>query len=280
MYPFIHLFGKTIASYYVCAALAGIVGFLLAAHMLGRLNKKENKDLPSGGRSPCLWCFLLPAAMEVLAVIGARLLNVVLNPDVYKKGFSVFSISYRQLSLMGGLILGLLGILLFCAIWKKDPRKILDAFTIPCATGIVILKIGCFLNGCCAGKKTDLPWGMVFPGNDAQMKAQDILRLFYSGPVKVHPTQLYEILGALIALTLALLLQKKAGPGGMAAVFAGTFSIARWIVLPYRVLSYPKYIIHIVYPILYGMITLLCLGYAVWSTGAFRKEKNTPAVAE
>ena len=45
MYPFIHLFGKTIASYYVCAALAGIVGFLLAAHMLGRLNKKENKDL-------------------------------------------------------------------------------------------------------------------------------------------------------------------------------------------------------------------------------------------
>lgn len=49
------------------------------------------------------------------------------------------------------------------------------------ALGLAFGRIGCFLNGCCYGSPTDLPWGVHFPHR--------------SGPV--HPTQLYETLGAL-----------------------------------------------------------------------------------
>ena len=285
MYPFLHIFGINISTYYVCAALAGIVGFLLAAHALSRPVRAlaGAPDVGAYGSSsqepvvPGAWRWFLPLIAEVLAVIGARLFNVLINPSNYGENFHAWTLTYSHLSLIGGLALGLIGILAYCLIAKKDPRPVFDAFVLPAGCGIVILKIGCFLNGCCYGKITKLPWGMEFPSNESAYASIDPLGIFSSGKHIVHPTQLYEILGALIALGLALLLKKHLGAGGSAAVFAAAFSIARWIVLPYRVLGYPKYVITTLYPILYGGTALLCIGYSVWSTGAFGKEKKGAA---
>ena len=297
MYPFLHIFGINISTYYVCAALAGIVGFLLAAHALSRPARTlaGAPRVGAGGSAaapegtdfrpepepvvPGAWRWFLPLIAEVLAVIGARLFNVLINPSNYGEDFHAWTFMYSRLSLIGGLALGLVGILAYCLIAKKDPRPVFDAFVLSAGCGIVILKIGCFLNGCCYGKSTKLPWGMEFPSNKSAYASIDPLGIFSSGKHIVHPTQLYEILGALIALGLALLLKKHLGAGGSAAVFAAAFSIARWIVLPYRVLGYPKYVITTLYPILYGGTALLCIGYAVWSTGAFGKEKGA-AVGE
>ena len=266
MYPFLFIFGTYISTYYICAVLAGITGFLLAAHTLS-----HPKPIVPGA-----WRWFLPLIAEVLAVIGARLFNVLINPSNYDANFHAWTLTYSRLSLIGGLALGLFGILVYCLIAKKDPRPVFDAFVLPAGCGIVILKIGCFLNGCCFGKSTKLPWGMEFPANRSAYRSVDPLGIFSSGKHIVHPTQLYEILGALIALSLALLLKKKLGAGGSAALFAAAFSIARWIVLPHRALGYPKYVITTLYPILYGGTALLGFGYALWSTGAFQKrEKHT-----
>ncbi|MBO4473508.1 MAG: prolipoprotein diacylglyceryl transferase, partial [Clostridiales bacterium] len=154
---------------------------------------------------------------------------------------------------------------------------VLDAFVMPAACGIVILKIGCFLNGCCGGKSTKMPWGVEFSGGKQSYGPGDLAKMFSASKNLVHPTQVYEIIGALIALVLALVLSRlMKKPGVSAAAFSGAFAVARWIVLPFRALSYPKYVIHILYPILYGSVALLCLAFVLWS--ARRRHVDTTEV--
>jgi phosphatidylglycerol---prolipoprotein diacylglyceryl transferase len=50
-----------------------------------------------------------------------------------------------------------------------------DAFALPLALSLAIGRWGCFFNGCCAGVRTDLPWGVDFGDG-----------------VRRHPTQVYE----------------------------------------------------------------------------------------
>ena len=45
-------------------------------------------------------------------------------------------------------------------------------------------RVGCFLNGCCYGRPTTLPWGVKFPpGSFASLEF---------GDTPVHPSQLYN----------------------------------------------------------------------------------------
>lgn len=56
------------------------------------------------------------------------------------------------------------------------------------AFGLFFGRMGCFLNGCCFGQVTSLPWAVDFPQR--------------ATPRHVHPTQLYEALGALALYAL------------------------------------------------------------------------------
>jgi phosphatidylglycerol:prolipoprotein diacylglycerol transferase len=53
-----------------------------------------------------------------------------------------------------------------------------DTFALPLALAVAVGRWGCFCNGCCYGRPTDLPWGVTF---------------FVNGePIRCHPTQIYE----------------------------------------------------------------------------------------
>lgn len=261
MYPIIHLFGHAVQSYYVCAACAGIAGVVLAALSL----RKEKLGA---------WSALFPILLAAVAVIGARLLNFVTNPGAYGGDFSLWTFSYTKLSLMGGLVLGVGGILAFGAAKRKDPLRLLDAFCLPAAAGIALLKLGCFLNGCCFGKPTDGVFGMVFPANASKYSFLEKLHLPVTSPC-VHPTQLYEIFGAAASFALALLLEKKCAlrSGGRFAVFAFGFALTRLIVLPLRVLPYADTVKGVFYPILYLAIMAVCA--AVFIRSVRKTEKQT-----
>lgn len=73
------------------------------------------------------------------------------------------------------------------------------------AFGLAMTRLGCFLNGCCFGQPSDLPWAVHFPFNKALSDAQRAAGLI--GPdgitLAVHPTQIY--LAALNLLTFVLL---------------------------------------------------------------------------
>lgn len=245
MHPYIVFFGYQLQSYYVCAAAAGIAGVLLSARFLRK--KKQGA-----------WAVILPLLTLIAALLGARLLNFITNPRAYSDGFAVWTLSYRKLSLMGGLIAGTAAIMLYCILRKEKLAVITDAFTPPAAAGIIILKLGCFLNGCCCGKPTEGPLGMVFPANASKYSFLNSLKVISAKSPVVHPTQLYELAGAALALLIAVLLPRllKLKDGSRAAIFAAVFSAVRWIVLPLRELPYDLEIVAVLYPCLYA--ALIC----------------------
>jgi phosphatidylglycerol:prolipoprotein diacylglycerol transferase len=68
------------------------------------------------------------------------------------------------------------------------------------ALGLALTRMGCFLNGCCYGKVSTLPWAVRFPAGGVAHEAQERAHLIAPGgaPLPVHPAQLY-----LAALNLA-----------------------------------------------------------------------------
>lgn len=249
MCPYLYLFGYKLQSYYLCAALAGIIGIALSAVCLRKKNQGP-------------WALILPLLAAVSALIGARVLNYITNPRAFS-GMALWALSYRKLSLMGGLIAGTAAIALYCLIKKDKIAAIADAFVLPAAAGIFLLKLGCFLNGCCHGKPTEGPFGMIFPANESKYHFINSLKLVNAKSPVVHPTQLYEIAGVLAAVLAAVLLTKafKLAEGSAAAVFAACFSAARWIVLPFRELPYDSRISAVFYPCLYAALIVISLAF-------------------
>ena len=81
------------------------------------------------------------------------------------------------------------------------------------------MRTGCFLNGCCFGTVTSLPWGVTFPtGSSAWalqiLSGESSLFDFAAQPKPVHPTELYEIIAAAVfgALAMWLLLRHRSSP--------------------------------------------------------------------
>ena len=84
----------------------------------------------------------------------------------------------------GGLIGGTLGVTVVLLRNKLDWLTFSDIVAPLLILGYAIGRSGCFLNGCCYGIETNLPWGLHFPNLPIGMH--------------VHPTQLYEFSAGLV----------------------------------------------------------------------------------
>ena len=107
----------------------------------------------------------------VSGVIGSRLSHVLENwhdytlPNLglWRNLWDMVNIRSGGLTLYGGLILAT-PITLWYFVHKAVPAKLALDVAAPCvALGIAIGRLGCFLNGCCYGADTNLPWGVTFP---------------------------------------------------------------------------------------------------------------------
>jgi phosphatidylglycerol:prolipoprotein diacylglycerol transferase len=147
--PFIHL---TVKSY----GLMMVIGFLVAVSLIRRLSRSFTPN-------PQL---ITNAALYSLigGVVGARLFFVVHYFDKFRvHPLEVFAIWQGGLELLGGVILAV-SVILFYLLYHKLPiRRYLDVLAVGLMSALVLGRIGCFLNGCCYGKPTRLPWGVRFP---------------------------------------------------------------------------------------------------------------------
>ena len=171
---------------------------------------------------------LLLAALAV--PVGARALDVATKPAAWV-GDSVASISLAGFSLYGGLALAAGVGWLACRLLAVDPWRLADSVAPALGVGVALLRLGCFGAGCCFGRETDLPWGVVFPvGSEAHLHqllggGGFSIVAALGGVRPVHPTQLYEVLAGLAAAGLALWLHRRfaaarPAPVGVAAVGA------------------------------------------------------------
>lgn len=239
----ISVFGITLHSYSALAALAGALGLLLSFYTLRYAGLGA-------------WRLLLPALLILSALIGARLLNYAVNPAQFSSDFPLWSLRYGKLSLYGGLISAFFTLLLFCRRKKTSPLPLMDAMVLPSGIGLILLKLGCFLNGCCFGKATQSAWGVTFPSNAAAYDFLDTLPFIKTMQRSVYPTQLFEAAGAAICLLAVLCAsRRKTWPAGAIAFFyAFGFTLTRLIVHPLRAFSYAAWITLYLYPIMYACI--------------------------
>jgi phosphatidylglycerol---prolipoprotein diacylglyceryl transferase len=173
-------------------------------------------------------------ALAIIAgLVGARLLDVVLDPGPYAQAPGrIVAFEPNGFALVGGLAGGLLVAYLAAHRWCRSAWALADSAIPAVAAGIVLMRVGCFLGGCCSGSPTDLPWGVVFPSTgpdlDSQILASAGLLRVSDAAVPVHPTQLYELVAALGFAAIALGLRRRgAAPGVPALAFAAGFLVFR-----------------------------------------------------
>ena len=142
----------TVKSY----GLMMVIGFMAAVTVIRRLSRSFTPD-------PQL---ITNAALYSLigGVVGARLFYVIhYYQDFRGDWVSVFEIWHGGLELVGGVILAVGIIFLFLICHRLPIRRYLDVLAVGLLLALVFGRIGCFLNGCCWGRPTDLPWGIRFP---------------------------------------------------------------------------------------------------------------------
>lgn len=102
--------------------------------------------------------------------------------------------------------------------FKERVGATLDVAVIGLLSAMAVGRFGCFLAGCCFGRPTELPWGLVFP-------APGLMPEELHG-VRVHPTQLY-LLAVCVALAAGLFWRgaRRRFPGELALVAAAVWGV-------------------------------------------------------
>jgi phosphatidylglycerol:prolipoprotein diacylglycerol transferase len=103
-----------------------------------------------------------------------------------------------------------------------------EAASLPAAALIGLGRLGCFLNGCCYGERTSVPWAVHFP--------------FDPAGISRHPTELYESAGGVLLLSLLAWIESRLGSQGKGRppvavlwpLFLAGYGLIRLVVDPLR----------------------------------------------
>ncbi len=116
--------------------------------------------------------------LVVCGVVGARLFYVVEYWDENFAGrgplytlLEVINVPAGGLVIYGGLIGATVGFLVFVLKHRLPLLAMADLIAPSMAIGLAFGRIGCFLNGCCYGGPSDLPWHVTFPKFSSRFEA-------------------------------------------------------------------------------------------------------------
>lgn len=146
------LFGLEIKFYGLIVAIAMLLGVVVACKLAKKRGFKTDDII------------LLAVICLPLAIVGARLYYCFFYE--YNYSFKeLFNIRSGGLAILGGVIGGIVGVLIFCAI-KKNIKLLIDIFDI-CVPALIlgqaIGRVGCFFSQCCYGKMVLNPNWQWFP---------------------------------------------------------------------------------------------------------------------
>jgi phosphatidylglycerol:prolipoprotein diacylglycerol transferase len=169
-----------------------VVSFIAAIIFVRRVAKKNN---------------ISPSIIENLAfyimlgvVVGGRILYVIFHWPQYQHDIlGIVRIWEGGMMFFGGFIGGLIAGIMYLKHEKIAILRVGDLIAPAIGLGEFFTRIGCFLNGCCFGIPSDLPWAIRFP--DECVAGNSPVAAF-----TLHPTQLYS---SLFGLALFLFLWRR-----------------------------------------------------------------------
>ncbi|MDH7478533.1 MAG: prolipoprotein diacylglyceryl transferase [Syntrophomonadaceae bacterium] len=211
MYPeLLHLGPVTVYSWGFMLSLAVLVGVLGARRLAKRVGIDPDRIVD----------FAL--LVVVAGLVGARLVHVLfVEWDYYfAHPLDILNPYHQGLVFQGALLLGILAAFGFVRYFHLSFWNFSDVIAPFVALGYSVVRIGCFLAGCCYGRPTDLPWGVVFPA------LLDVPR---------HPTQLYSSLfGILLFFFLWWLFPRRTFPGQVFLSYLIVYSLGRILIENWR----------------------------------------------
>ena len=229
MHRYLLKFGPvTIYSYGAMLALAFVAGTMFAVSRASRAGLDKNKIVD-------LIFYILLSSL-----LGARFLFVALNWEYYSGHIpEIFQIWEGGLVFYGGFILALLTSVWFIKRNRLSFGKVLDVLAPSTALGLILGRLGCFLNGCCWGK-ISFKWGISFPAKDnppvfAQQLADNLISPGAFCSLPVIPAQLYESFACLVIFFILIFAGKfKRFDGFLFWLFALLYSAFRFTIEFFR----------------------------------------------
>jgi phosphatidylglycerol:prolipoprotein diacylglycerol transferase len=223
--------------YGVMMAGSMLLGALIAAKLLDRIGRDGNK----------VWDGLF--FVIIGGVVGARLVYVLTNlPAYFGEGvpwWSMFAVWQGGLSFHGGIIGGYLATYIYFKRVGIPLIEVLDAFALGVAPGIILVRIGNFMNGDILGYRWTGPWAMSFP-HDSYHTPFTPYFVDATAAVPRHPTELYGMLVGLFCVVVAILLwnetyvTKRLNAGSTLLGFFIAYSVVRsFIEEPFRAVPLP-----------------------------------------
>ncbi len=182
MFPVIIELGRyQLRSYSLTLLIAFVLGVYIAYRRGKKIGLPENTVIDYS------------MAIVLSGLIGSRILYVFTHIEEFRgrwldtiNPFGGENIGLSGLVFLGGLLCTLAVMSVMAWRRRESLLMLFDLFAPSLALGAGIGRIGCFLNGCCFGHPTDLPWGIVFP-------AGCLAAWVYPGE-HIQPTQLYEVI--------------------------------------------------------------------------------------
>lgn len=167
-------------------------------------------------------------------IVGARVFDLGIAWRFYaEEPGRIWGLAFQGFSLYGGLLLATLTGIALSRLWRLPTWVLADSAVPALVLGVVLMRTGCFLRGCCFGIESDLPWAVRFPMGSPAWAQQLVsgktgIMGFAGAVMPVHPTQLYEMAGALVAAGLAWLIARRVRRDGVGfLVFAIGFTLVR-----------------------------------------------------
>jgi phosphatidylglycerol:prolipoprotein diacylglycerol transferase len=213
-------------------ALAYIVGILIAGWLM-RLTIRRPALWPEGEAAfseknlDDLITWLI-----IGIIVGGRLGYVLFYKPLYylEDPVATLRIYDGGMSFHGGFLGVVVAGILFCRKYQIPMLRAADVMAVSAPAGLLFGRLANFINAELWGRETSLPWGVIFPGYDAQTCSDTVM-----GLCARHPSQLYEALGEGLILGVALLyllFRTKAlrHTGLLTGLFISGYGLTRFLV--------------------------------------------------
>ncbi len=190
---------------------------VIAAYLVGEYRAKKYRLDPDRILTIVIWALLGGFLGSKLLYILTQLDEIMKNPGLLmdlSDGFVVY----------GGIIGGILAAMVYCRVKKLPFFQYFDLLIPSVALAQGFGRIGCFLAGCCYGRETSCPIGIVFHDS-----------AYAPNGVSLIPTQLISSgLDFLHFLVLIWFAKRKKGDGQVAGLYLICYSVGRFILEFFR----------------------------------------------